>query len=77
MRAHPDNSKMKVKNFFHALRRMICATRLYAAAFTSITPYCKCTTSNLMATALYGHYLLCSTYSNPVQNDLLNAATCI
>jgi len=46
MRAHPDNSKMKVK-------KMIAAMRLYAAAIGSVTPNCNCTTSNLMATIIF------------------------
>ena len=44
---------MKVKIFFRTLLRIIGATCLYAAAFGSVTPYCNCTTSNLLATALY------------------------
>ena len=51
-RAHPNNSKMKLKNFFRASHRIIGATHLYAAAFGSSTLFCNHTTLDLMATAL-------------------------
>jgi len=43
---------MKVKNFFPGFAWKDQHYAPYAAAFGSITPYCNCTTSNLMATAL-------------------------
>jgi len=36
-RAHPDNPKIKVKNFFHASCGIIGTTHLYAAAFSNVT----------------------------------------
>ena len=62
---------MKVKNSFHALRRMIGTTHHCAAAFASVTPYCNRTTSNLMATALLWCLLVqvegWSSCSKPIQ----------
>jgi len=58
MRAHSDNSKMKAKKFFHALHEIIGTTRLYAAAFSSITPGpCHFKSHGYGQTTLYNNHM--------------------